>query len=249
MNWIIYSHTEYLDILNIQTHYLQDISDKKLFINKTNNLPQNITEGYKEIFFYDDSLPYASRILSLKDTSIQEDYILLTHDIDILVSKDVTMLKELFNFARDNNLDRIDLQYYHLNSSDYHLKFNDLDFYLTKQNNPNHAIYNVNPSIWKLETLMDIMSNFPNENYRTIEKFETQVYSQKFSIYKMYCSTPVECGYFKCLPFYQFIHITHGGGLLPLGNNGLEGYLQDEYLRICQNFKFNSNRSFRLSRW
>lgn len=249
MNWIVYSHTDYLDILNIQTFYLKDITNKKLFINVNGDIPQDIGNSYQEILYYDDSLPYASRILSLKDRGIKDDYFLLTHDIDILISKDKDILEKLFLFAKENNLDRIDLQYYNTPGGEFHLKWPGYDFELIRQDNPHHAIYNVNPSIWKFETLIDIMSNFPNENYRTIEKFETQVYSQKYRIYKMFYQKPQDCGYFKCLPFYQFLHITHGGGLLPLRENGLDDNLQVEYMKICSNFKFNSNRHFRISRW
>lgn len=249
MNWIIYSHTDYLDILKIQTHYLKEIDIKKLLINKTNNLPEELSKHYQEILFYDDNLPYASRILSLKDKILDVDYILLTHDIDIVLFKDDSLLNKLVNLARDNDIDRIDLQYYNDSDRIFNIEWNDITFGLCEQKNPYHFIYNVNPSIWKLSTLVDIMSNFSNENYRTIENLPTQIYSQKFKIYKLFSEDYVECGYFRCLPFYQFLHITHKGGLLPLRDNGLGEKLNNEYLKICTDFKFNTNRQFRISRW
>ena len=247
--YVVYSHTDYLDILKIQTEYLKNIENKILLINKTNFNIDEIYSNYDRIIFYDDSLPYAGRLTSLSELKL--DYIFFTHDIDILINCDNVVIEKLFQIAKEKKIDRIDLQYYtHGDSSDnISVSCNGYDFYLNKQTNPSHYIYNVNPSIWKLSSFMEIMNTFKNEGYRTIEGDIVQNFCTKYDVYKLYGSDFLEIGYFHCLPFYQFLHITHGGGLLPLENNGLNEKINDEYRIICEKYLFKGNRNFKLSRW
>ena len=165
--YVVYSHTDYLDILKIQTEYLKNIENKILLINKSNFNIDEIYSNYDRIIFYDDSLPYAGRLTSLSELKL--DYIFFTHDIDILINCDNVVIEKLFQIAKEKKIDRIDLQYYtHGDSSDnISVSCNGYDFYLNKQTNPSHYIYNVNPSIWKLSSFMEIMNTFKNEGYRT----------------------------------------------------------------------------------
>jgi hypothetical protein len=86
------------------------------------------------------------------------------------------------------------------------------------------------------------MKTFKNETYRSIE-IHSQQYCSKFNIYKLYSDQYVNCGWFSCLSFFQFLHITHGGKLLPKSYNNLDDALKFEYIDILNNFK-NTNRSF-----
>jgi hypothetical protein len=156
---------------------------------------------------------------------------------------------------KSNSIDRIDLQYFPIdvtaNPKKIKMSVKEFNFEIVKHENINSFIYNVNPSIWRLSVLMDIMKKFKSKNYRTIEDLETQLYCKKFEIYKLYHTEYISCGYFKCLPFFQFLHITHGGGLLPknINSNGLTENLQLQYEKIFNTHKFNNNRNFRLTRW
>lgn len=249
INYVIYSHTDYLEILKIQTDYVSSIENKTLLINKNDSNLSEIYDKYRNVIFYDDTLPYANRLLFLD--SLKDDFILLIHDIDILINKNDEIINYLYRYSRTNNIDRIDLQYFDSssNSDSVPIEFEIFDerFSLIKQYNPNSYIYNVNPSIWKLSVLLDIMSTFKHKNYRNIEDFGTQLYCQKFNIFKLFSDEFINCGYFKCLPFFKFLHITHGGGLLPISNNGLPEELKITYDNIIDKHLKNSNRPFRTS--
>jgi len=248
MEFVVYSHTDYLDILRIQVDHLKDLNYKTLLINKNDLDLQSLYSDFNKVIFYDDSLPYASRLLAME--SIQSEYIFLTHDIDIVIHQEEGFLEYLLSIMIQSGKDRIDVQYYNFpEPSPEKYEYLGKEFMLVKQTNPHHAIYNVNPSIWKLEALMDIMKKFNQETYRTIERFETQVYCQKYNIYKLWCQNPVEMGYFKCLEQYKFLHISHGGGLLPVRDNGLDQEMSQKYTNILCNYKFNPNRMIRASRW
>jgi hypothetical protein len=253
INYVIYSNTDYLDILKIQTEFTKNLKNRTLLINQNDLELSNLYENFNEVVFYNDHEPYASRLLNL--SKLGYDYILFIHDIDILININEKTIDDLIDFSRKNKIDRIDLQWfdksYNPNSKIYNLETQEYKFELVKQDNPNGYIYNVNPSIWKLSSFIDLMFNFRNENYRTIEGYQTQLFAKKLEIYKLYLNPYLECGYFKCLPFFIFLHITHGGKLLPKENesNGLTQAIQIEYEDIIKKFKFNEDRIFRLSRW
>ena len=146
------------------------------------------------------------------------------------------------------NIDRIDLQYKNIIHNQYTetmlIEKNNFKFCINKQENVNHYIYNVNPSIWKISTLMEVMSNFKNDTYRTIEEAKTQEFCKKYRIFKLYWESYINCGDFGCIPFFQFIHITHGGKLLPLTRNNLNKTLVDTYMKILEQFSLAEKREF-----
>lgn len=247
LKYIVYSHTDYLDILSIQTDCLNFYNNKILLINKSDKDLSNLYTKYERVIFYDDSLPYASRILSLSE--LNEKYILLIHDIDIIVKKDDDVINHLTKHMMENNIDRIDLQCRYewdmLNKNRIYIENNNSTIELREQKDINNYIYNVNPSIWKLNTLLDIMTKFKNESYRSIENLSVMQYCLKYKIYKLYSENYIKCGWFSCLPFFQFIHITHKGKLLPRTENRLDNHLITDYNKIIETLlKNNTTKQF-----
>jgi hypothetical protein len=234
---IVYSHTEYLDILKIQTDYIMSQFERKdmvLFINR---------EGwdynkYNSVITYDDSQPYASRLLECLN-QVDDDYILLTHDIDILLKCDNAFLIKCYDFLRDNKFDRVDLKHtFNLNSS-LKIEWPEDNLTLVRAEHTNDYIYNVNPSIWRRESLLKMLNAFPDRNYRNIE-FDVQHFCKQFNIFKFHTKEHIPCGWFKCIPQYKFLHISHWGKLLPVGGLTPDGQsyyrVRDEYYNILNKY-------------
>tara|TARA_R110000824_G_scaffold791_1_gene4822 strand:+ start:11155 stop:11907 length:753 start_codon:yes stop_codon:yes gene_type:complete len=243
IDYVVYSHTDYLDVLSVQTSCLEDCKDKILLINRSELELSSLYSQYKDVVLYDDKLPYASRLLALSDLDLK--YVLFIHDIDAVIQKDDATIDHLVKIMDEQDIDRIDLQYQTPDKNPHSHKINLDEFNLTKQDDPSYYIYNVNPSIWKLSTLLDIMRVFADRNYRNIETLPTQNYAAMFKVYKLYSEDFLRCGYFECLPFFQFIHLTHGGQFLPLKDNNLENHLQESYTQIVSDFLGNSTKPFR----
>lgn len=246
LTYIVYSHTEFLDVLLTQTHYLELYDNKILLINSSDQELTELYSKYKQVIFYDDTLPYASRLLEI--TKLNLDYALFIHDIDILVERDDTLIEHLLDNMKQNNLDRITLQYKNIihnpNTETIEISKDGSAFSLIKEENINQYIYNVNPSIWKISAFMDIMNKFKTLGYRTIESSPVMEYCQKYRIFCLYHDSYINCGHFGCLPFFQYIHITHGGKLLPLVNNNLNDLLADKYNLMIDKFSLNKSRQF-----
>jgi len=229
---VIYSHSSFLEVLKIQIDYLKDCGEMILIINKNDDDLSGIYNNFEKVIFYDDSLPYGYRLLNtIKD--VPYDYFIFIHDNDIVFYIDKEKIKSMFNFLRENNYDRVDFQLaYDFDSIKSH-EINDNDLYYIKSSNidtENKGYpYNVNPSIWKKETLIDIMEKFGFRDYRTIEHPDTQKYAVNFNIFKLFSKNKFKCGYFICLEPFRYIHITHS-----------QKYLNIETLPIgsCDDIKY-----------
>lgn len=249
LTYVIYSHTDYLDVLNIQTEYLESYENKILLINSS-NIESDIFSKYKDVIYYDDSLTYPSRLLSLSELNL--DYILLIHDIDVVINKTDSIIERIYNKMIEKNIDRVDLQYdfYYRNDRNVNNIGREYvegcyDFYLNKQNC--HYTFNVNPSIWKLSSLLNLMCIFKNDTYRTIEYTAQQYCKDNYSTFKPFGPYSYKCGYFECIYFFQFLHVTHGNNYLTLSNFlRTEPYFINEWLNIVDRFSLRSSgRGFR----
>ena len=252
--YIVYAHSEYADILSAQTHYLSSYENKVLLIDKSGAELTDICSKYKQVLFYDDNLPYASRLLKL--TELDLDYVLFIHDIDVLVVRDDEVVEYVLDKMIEHNIDRVDLKYKNIPLLEKILiDKNDNDFVLTKSNNNiDNYIYNVNPSIWKVSVFMEIMSKFKNETYRTIEGNESgvQAFCSQYRMFALHGESYINCGHFGCMPFFQYIHLTHGGKLLSRTTNpkdcgpyqNIHHTLQGAYQSTIDDFNLTDTREF-----
>lgn len=232
---VIYSHSDYSDVLNIATKFLKFYKNKVLLID--NNFKESeYNNDYVKIIYYNDKLPYGSRLLNLN--IITEEVILFMHETDVLIKYDVRILNDLKNYIINNKIDKIELQHcawppakiplkqtYNMNNKEIY--FNEL-CNLYKIDNPDFFVYNVNPTLWNKESFLNIMTKFKVYNYRQMESKPVQQYTaSKFNCYSLKCEKYVKCGYFTCPLFFQFIHLTHYGKFAQLKNFK---HLNDSYL-------------------
>ena len=245
----VYSHSSFLDLFQIQIDYLSGIGDMILIINKNDEKLDDVYKNFEEVIFYDDSLPYGYRLLNtIKE--VPYDYFIFIHDNDIVFHIDKQKVNSMFNFLRENDYDRVDFQLaYDFDTIKGH-EITDDDLYYIKSSNTDTTNkgypYNVNPSIWKKETLIDIMEKFGFRDYRTIEHPDTQNYVVKYNIFKLFSKNKFQCGYFTCLEPFRYIHITHSQrylniDTLPIGSCD---DIKDEYKKIVN--KYNLKNS---SKW
>ena len=239
---VIYSHSEYNDILEIATKFLKSYKNK-ILLTDNNFKKTEYDNDYIEIIKYDDKQPYGSRLLNLKN--IKDDVILFMHETDVLIKYDVNILNSLKQYIIDNKIDKIELQHcawppakiplkqtYNMDNKE--IFFNEL-CNLYRIDNPKFFVYNVNPTIWRKESFLDIMKHFNGYNYRKMESIEVQNYTaSKFNCFSLKCEKYVKCAHFTCPLFFQFIHLTHYGKFAQLKNKFYDNkefkHLNDIYL-------------------
>jgi hypothetical protein len=233
----VYSHSEYSDVLQICKDYHG---------NRASYLLTDIAHGgatvdkFQRVVRYDSTVPYASRLLKLKDFG--EEYLILMHDIDIPLHIDETKVEGVLDWMKSEGIDRVDFQ------NDATSVEATVSGEFVKQVDVGNYIYNVNPSIWKVESLLKIARNFSYATYRTIEYLPTQLFAKTMNIYKCRGNS-TRIGYMECPDYFQYMHITHHGQWLPRENNYLNAKEAKEYAAICDKYLRDSKRPFRTLMW
>jgi|TARA_R110000765_G_scaffold401809_2_gene497326 hypothetical protein len=238
---VVYSHTDFSDLLQIQTDKLKGINLRKiLFINKN----ENHYKDYDQVCFYDDYLPYASKLKRCLD-QVEEDKLLFIHDNDILIDMDLEFINRLSTLMDEEGINKIDLKDSPYDKHPSIASISGID--VLCQSDVNQYIYNVNPSLWRKEYFYRIVSNFPNASYRDIESFPVQHFCREFNFAVLKSLNPLKCGYFECNSFFKFLHITHSRVLLRLNdecvNSQGQSYidLKEDYKKIVQDYNLRDS--------
>ena len=238
---VIYSHSDYEDVLNVQNDFIKDIPLKKILF--TNNEPKK--HNFDRVIIYNDKLNYTKRIEQcLKQ--IDTKYILFCHDIDVIIKYDHYIITQLYDLINLHNIHRLDLGYVYNNENEQKIKF-DEKHNLIKNSNVQNYIYNVNPSIWQTDVFLNIMEQF-DESYRTIENVAQQ-YTKQFNVYKFSTNEIVHSGYYDITNLFVYIHMTYHLRLLPLGKNNLDPDLKLIYKNIREKYHFNRGENESRPGW
>lgn len=245
VNYVIYSHSTFKHVLQMQLDHIIGRGKLTLFINENSDDMSDIYDKFDDVVFYKEGLTYGKKLLScLKQ--INHEYMVLIHDNDILFDANDKTVLELLNFLKQNNYDRVDFQLAYDFDRTESETITDDDLYLIKSSNTdttaNGYIYNVNPSIWKRETLIKIMETYGHRDYRTIEHPEVQKFCLQFEVFKLYSKNTFRCGYFTCLEPFKYLHITHYQKLFNPATLPPEAVkdVKDVYVELVDKYDLNN---------
>lgn len=211
---IIKTHSDYSYLWQLIDDQIKDIKIKKyIFHNKTSNeLPKNF-EKYLE---YNEEKKYLDRLKYLTE-NIKEKYLLLVHDVDIIINFDLRKLEICLKTMEEKNLDYISLNLTKGNNK-YLLRKDDLILSNLKHVEKTHHLipYDVSPRLWKRESLNKLSTKFKNLSYNESEENnELQQFCRKF--FKCYSiDVRSNCKIIYCRnltypDFFNFLHITTKG--------------------------------------
>ncbi len=227
MQIVIYTHTDFLDIFAIQQdHFIsQNLTNVTIFSNTHHAF-------YKfPVITYDDSLPYANRVLQcIKQIENKDDfeYFFLIHDNDILLNIDIHTCELIITKLKEHNFARLDL-----NSVNFpHKPTYKVNDDITLGENDNFYTYSVGPSIWNYNSFKTILKNNKFFCYRTIEPAGTA-----FMVNNNF-KTAHPLGLVKhvfanrhLLSFCYFLHITQRGQYIFDNNSSYTDYAKQLYIK------------------
>ena len=183
ITFLVYSHTDYDDVLNIYLH-----RHKKYFseINVTicTNNKSYVTDKYSKLFDnidcviqYDDTHAFGEKLHSVIN-QIKTKYIIFQQEINVFIDKvNVEKIIECLKFIEENNVDQLRLIVSGVNNP----IFNDKLIHKLESG----YIFSVYPGIWKTSTLLDITSKFNYKVYRDFECEEVHKYVSQYNNYYM----------------------------------------------------------------
>ena len=233
---VCYSHTDYSDVLAVQCDALRGLVCPLYLCFNTPDGPA----PFQRTLVYDETLQYSKRLeQSLRQ--IDEPYICLFQDMDILVHVDLSTLAEVVDAMMTNGVDRVDLK---CAGGDVQIQVRE-DIGLIRNTDPRGYVYNVNPSIWRREALLELLAAF-DRTYRTIEGDDVQAFCTRFRVCQLILPDSVATAYFRVAPWFVYLHITSAGKLIPETENGLCPDLQATYTRILETYSFHRGMKTRL---
>lgn len=170
---------------------------------------------------YDDTLKYTGRWLNILE-EINTDYIVIIHDVDILLYFDINIFNIYYSLVLENKIDRLSLSIFNPNSklSKY---IDNIEYAICNLNDikkTNHYVpYDVSPSVWNKNSFIKLCSIFPNETYASSElNINLQNYCKKtLKCYGISYTSNIQIQYCRGLvysTYFKFLHITTNGKLL-----------------------------------
>jgi hypothetical protein len=208
MNLLIFSHSDYAYLWPIIQDTISHLDKlNPIFIFNTESTVQP-PDGFVKYIRYDSSLCYAKRWLKILP-EIESEYILVVHDVCLIVNHDITKLEQLFGIVKNNNIDRCCLNVFDgddLIAGDIPLCNLSLESTKSKTFIP----YDVSPAIWNKTAFLNLWQLFNNETYSS---------SEESSILQQHCKNNLRCfglqktneKIYYCIgrPYREFFNILH----------------------------------------
>lgn len=194
--WITHSHSDYFDCTKIyqsqMLKYLGDsFLDHHLYLTDCNSSETFKLSG--DCFYYDPSLPYPSRLLSVL-ANLSTEYIFLDHEDMFLVSKpDLTSILNSFAYMKEVNASslrfvRTSVSNYVSTESTSSIKA------LSSISLRSSWIFSIQPSIWKKSDLISVLSSNPSCNIWQLEERSQNIVKKLNQQHLVLCSPSKQRG-------------------------------------------------------
>ena len=170
--WITHTHSDYFDCTNIyQSQMLKYLGDT-FFDNHLYLTDRNSSSGFTltgDCFYYDPSLPYPSRLLSVL-SNLSTEHVFLDHEDMFLLGKpDLTPILNSFAYMKEINASslrfvRTSVSKYVSTESTSCIKA------LSSISLRSSWIFSIQPSIWKRSDLISVLTSNPSCNIWQLEE-------------------------------------------------------------------------------
>lgn len=251
MSLVIFSNSEYSFLWPVIQESISKINLKKIFVCDVNNLDK--PKGFDKYIYYNINDYYAKRWTNDILPNIESNYIILVHDVQIIVNIDEEFILKNLQIMSDFSIDRCSLNVF--NGSSIIEKYGVSLCNLNNANGNTLTPYDVCPAIWNKNSLNILFDTFPNETYRTSELNENlQVFCKNnFKCFgqQKTCNKIIYCLGRPYLNEFKILHITIKNELLePLDvymdmKNDFLYYLNkyelNKYIKTNKNYSFILN--------
>jgi len=238
MSLVIFSNSEYSFLWPIIEETISKINLKKIFVCDVNKLDK--PKGFDNYIYYDINNCYAKRWTNDILPHIDSNYIILVHDVQIIVNIDEDFILKNLQIMSEFSIDRCSLNVF--NGNNIIEKYGVSLCNLINANGNTLIPYDLCPAIWNKNSLNILFNTFPNETYRTSELNENlQVFCK--NNFKCYGQQKTNKKILYCLgrPYlnnFKILHITIKKELLE----PLDVYMDmnNEYTYYVNKYKLGS---------
>lgn len=251
MSLIIFSNSEYNFLWPLIEETIGKINKiNKIFVCDINDLEK--PKGFDKYIIYDINNCYSKRWTNDILPNIETDYILVVHDVQVIVNYDENFILNSLQIMKEYSIDRLSLNVF--NGIDIIKNYNLNICNLNSANGNTFIPYDVCPCIWNTKSFKILFETFPNETYKTSELNDDLQYFCKNN-FKCYGQNKSEEKIFYCigrpyLEYFKILFITINKEIMhPLDvymdmkNDFI--YFSDKY-KLYEIIKVNHNYDFIL---
>jgi hypothetical protein len=227
---IIFTHSSYSDIwppvLSHTRAYVKDIIPIRFAADT--DVPGYLT------YRYNPDSTYPTRLLEVLSQTTSK-YVLLVHDVDLIMSFDTTLYPLLIDYMERKNITRFSLEVFPPTTScDDSVGPLHISRITPECSTRFTTPYDVGPSIWKRDDLVDIMTKHSSETYRSIEQSAIQTTCLSYSFVGI-CETGSNLLYIIGRPFssrFAFCHLlVRGEWICPEGQQSYVNFFTTFFAR------------------
>lgn len=235
---IIKSNSEYSYLWQIINDLTINLMDVNICID-SNDINFKFNDNIN-VIFYDKNLNYTKRLINILH-NIDCEYVLLLHDVDLILNFNINIFNKYLNMFHKFNLDRLSFGVYD-NKNDI-ICDDDLQICKLKENMSLnfHTPFDYTPSIFRTSKLINLYQSFDNETYGNLEQRQDvqQYVNHNMCCYGIQKNENIKLVYHRGFVFSEdlsFLHITIKGMFLPI-----EYYydLKETLLYIIQKYNLN----------
>jgi hypothetical protein len=193
---------------------------------------------YKTIL-YDDKLPYFNRLLNCIK-QINYEYICIMHETSLLIRFNNKIIAPLIDAMKNNNIDSLDFRH----GSTPEIPIYE-SLYIGKKPDNFQYLFNVQPTLWRRESIIKLVSNFPNKDYRESEDSDVQNYVKlNMKPYTIFDNNNVlSTREIRCSPTFCYLYITSFRKSINITTETkIEPFIKDEFERILKEYSIKSER-------
>lgn len=251
MSLVIFSNSEYYFLWPIIEESVSKINFHKIFVSDINDLDK--PQGFDQYIYYNTNHCYAKRWTHDILPNIASDYILVVHDVQIIVSFDEEFILNNLKLMSEYSIDRCSLNVFIGNEiiEKYSIKLCKLN----TAHGDTFTPYDVCPAIWKRQSFKILFDTFPDETYRSSElNNNLQIFCRNNFLcvgLQKTSDTIYRCIGRPYLNYFKILHITLKKELLSPNDVYMDMkpefiYYANKY-RVYDFVKINNNASYILT--
>jgi len=242
---LIHTHSDYSYIWPIINDYTKKYKFKKVLAY--DKIPENtcLPDCFDKYIQYDSSVIFTRRLVPILE-SLQEEFIFLIYDIDIIINIDMEALTTYIDLMKNNNIDRLCSAVF--NGKEQIHKNN---FAICNLNKPlispsNHFVPgDCSSTIWNRLSFITFLKVFPNETYTALELKKNIINYLKTNVscFGIQITPNLDILYIRGLTFCNKISILHitvkGKFIIPY--NAYTDY-EKELINIITKYNLNVDK-------
>ena len=238
MSLVIFSNSEYNYLWPVIEESVSKIKLKKIFVCDINQLEK--PKYFDEYIYYNINNCYAKRWTDDILPNIDDNYILVIHDVQIIVNIDEEFIFKNLQLMTEHSIDRCSLNVFNGN-----IIIQKQGISLCNLNNASGNTltpYDLCPALWNKKSFNILFESFPYETYRTSELNENlQLFCR--NNFKCFGQQKTNETIFYCLgrpylKYFKILHITIKNELLK----PLDVYMdmKNEFIYYLDKYKLNN---------